>query len=155
MQLPERWPRCSLTTMVKSLAGAAILLGLYASFEVGHQAYSRALKSRTSWRAEQNINLNNWQRIMPSLATELSEKMLNDPQPVAFSPVDFQREGVRLVSWVPSGSGGDMSLEGPWQQVPSTFSMLAERDMQVLAFSLSAEKGVLSLTLQLVRNEES
>ncbi|WP_432699636.1 hypothetical protein ACRUMN_19025 [Kluyvera cryocrescens] len=48
-----------------------------------------------------------------------------------------------------------MSLEGPWQQVPSTFSMLAERDMQVLAFSLSAEKGVLSLTLQLVRNDES
>ena len=154
MQLPERWPRCSLTTMVKSLAGAAILLGLYASFEVGLQAYSRALESRTSWRAEQNINLNNWRRIMPSLATELSEKMLNDPQPVAFSPVDFQREGVRLVSWVPSAVGGEMSLEADWQQVPATFSMLAERGMQVIAFSLSPGNGALNFSLQLVRDDE-
>lgn len=154
MQLPERWPKCSLTTMVRCLACAAILLGIYVGYEIGHQAYSRALKSRMSWLAEQNINLKNWQRMTPIMATELSEKMLSDPLPVIFSPVDFQREGVRLVSWVPSGTGGDMTLETPWQQVPSAFSMLAEREMQVLAFSLSAEKGVLSLTLQLVRNDE-
>nr|EKU4731311.1 DNA utilization protein HofO [Kluyvera ascorbata] len=73
---------------------------------------------------------------------------------IPFSPVDLQREGVRLVSWVPSAVGGEMSLEADWQQIPATFSMLAERGMQVIAFSLSPGNGALNFSLQLVRDDE-
>ena len=47
-----------------------------------------------------------------------------------------------------------MSLEADWQQVPTMFSMLAERGMQVIAFSLSPGNGALNFSLQLVRDDE-
>ena len=48
-----------------------------------------------------------------------------------------------------------MSLETPWQSVPSTFPLLAERGMQVTAFVLMAHNDALRFTLQLVRDDES
>ena len=154
MQLPENWLRFSSVTMVRGSACIAILFGIYVSYEVGHQAYSRALKSQISRQAGQIYNTKSWHRILPIKTVLLGEKTQGDEQMLPFSPVDFQRDGVRLVSWIPSAAGGDMSLETPWLRVPPTFTMLAERGMQVSAFSLNAEKGVLRFTLQLVRDDE-
>jgi len=153
MRLPEGGLRISPVVTVKGCACFAILLGIYASYLVGHQAYHRALKSHIAWRAEQVHSVENWQRIM-SLHAEVQHGLLQGEKPVmAFSPAHFQHQGVRLVSWVPSDSGGEMSLEAPWQQVPPLFLMLAERSMQVVDFSLRAEKEALSLTFQLVRHD--
>lgn len=153
MRLPDSSLRISPAGAVKGCACFAILLGIYVSYQVGHQAYHRALKSHVSWRAERAHSVESWRRIMP-LQAEVQHGMLQGERPgIAFSPAHFQHQSVRLVSWVPSDSGGEMSLEAPWQQVPPLFLMLAERSMQVVDFSLRAEKEALSLTFQLVRHD--
>lgn len=154
MQFPENRLRLSAKAMVKCGGCIAILLGVYAGYGIGYRAYSRAIESQVSWHAAQAINAKSWRRIMPIMAADRNAKAVGTSPFIAFSPVDFQREGARLMSWVPSDTGGEMSLEIPWQQVPATFSMLAERGMQVIAFTLRAENGVLRFILQLVHNDE-
>lgn len=153
MSFPKEWLRWSSAMMMRGGGCVAILLGAYAAYDVGYQAYARAHKSEVTWQTAQGYNAKSWRRIMPMKTLELNEKAEVGKQLIVFSPVDFQLKGARLVSWIPSASGGDMSLETPWQQVPATFSRLAERGMQVIAFSLSAENGVLRLGLQLGRDD--
>ena len=76
------------------------------------------------------------------------------PPVVAFSPAAFQQAGAKLVSWQPSDKGGELVLDTPWLQVVSTFSLLAERDMQVAAFALTGENGTLRFTMRLVHDDE-
>lgn len=154
MQLPDSWLRISSTTLIAGGACVAILLGVYAAYAVGHQAYQRVSKSHQSWQTGRVHNAEGWRRMMQIKTAAQRETEQGDAPLIPFSPVDLQREGVRLVSWVPSAVGGEMSLEADWQQVPATFSMLAERGMQVIAFSLSPGNGALNFSLQLVRDDE-
>ena len=50
--------------------------------------------------------------------------------------------------------GGEMVLESRWPQAVETFLLLAERDMQIPAFSLSASDNGLRFTLQLEHDDD-
>ena len=71
------------------------------------------------------------------------------PEPHTFTPLDFQTEGRQLVRWQPAQIGGEMVLETRWEKVAQTFSLLAERDMFIPAFSLAVDEKGLRFTLQL------
>ena len=66
-----------------------------------------------------------------------------------FSPLDFQGGGMRLVHWKPSHSGGELTLDAEWQAIPTVFSRLAQRDVQIAAFSISPQEALLRLRLEL------
>lgn len=70
-------------------------------------------------------------------------------QLLPFSPLDFQRSGVRLVYWHPSAKGGEMALKATWQALPPVFAQLAQRNMRISQFSMSKEGTALLLTLNL------
>lgn len=71
----------------------------------------------------------------------------------AFSPLDFQSDGVQLLRWRPASQGGEMLLETPWAQVPHIFARLADSQMQVPVFSLIARDNALHCLLQLEGND--
>jgi pilus assembly protein HofO len=66
-----------------------------------------------------------------------------------FSPLDFQSSDARLVQWKPLSSGGELTLDADWQAVPAVFSRLAQRNAQVMAFSLTPQGAKLRLRVQL------
>lgn len=66
----------------------------------------------------------------------------------AFSPLDFQGQGTRLVRWLPSAKGGELSLEADWIQVPALFDAIAQRGMGVMAFSVEPGEARLKLIVQ-------
>ena len=66
-----------------------------------------------------------------------------------FSPLEFQGAGTRLVHWKPLQNGGELTLDAEWQAIPTVFSRLAQRDVQVAAFALSAQGSALRLRVEL------
>ncbi|WP_449554998.1 HofO family protein [Lelliottia amnigena] len=66
----------------------------------------------------------------------------------AFSPLDFQTHGVRLVRWLPSAKGGELSLDADWMQIPALFEAIAQRGMGVTAFSVEPGESRLKLIVQ-------
>lgn len=89
-----------------------------------------------------------WLRLMP-LQTALQNVLPDEQQRSLFSPVALPVSGAMLVTWRPSGHGGELLLEARWQAVPPLFSWLAECGMRVTGFSLRPEKEALLMTLQL------
>ncbi|POP43221.1 hypothetical protein CHU32_20750 [Superficieibacter electus] len=71
----------------------------------------------------------------------------------AFSPLDFQVDDARFVSWQPAIKGGTLVLDSSWQPVPDIFALLAQQDMTVTAFTLEPVAGRLHFTLQLEPND--
>lgn len=69
----------------------------------------------------------------------------------AFSPLDFQGQGRQIVRWQPTTEGGELVLETSWPAGIATFPLLAERGMQVPAFSLLLVENALQLTLRMER----
>lgn len=151
--LLELWSRFLALGGVRLAALLAVLPGLCGGYWLGHQSRNEAQTSRAAWQSQREKNTAGERRLL-GLRAELVEFGMDSIATQPFSPVDFQRQGVRLVSWLPTATGGEMVLETPWQQVAPTFTRLAECDMQVAAFSLAAESGVLRLNLQLVRGDE-
>ncbi|MEO3991637.1 HofO family protein [Pseudocitrobacter cyperus] len=140
MQLPERWQ--------------AGLAGIVSIAAIGMLALLRPESTlqeaqRTAWQQQQALRAARWQSVMSRQRALLpiEEKTVAAGKP--FSPVDFQRQGSELVSWTPAGRGGELALEIEWNQIPSVFALLAERDMQVMAFSIKAGVVRHMLTLQL------
>lgn len=146
-----------LSPLIKVKAGAclAILLAVYGGYLAGHQAYRDAEQRRGAQLTQHQQYLFISQRFMRTRAEMLSTPRLDEKNTLPFTPADFQRAGARLTGWQPTDAGGEMSLETPWQSVPSTFPLLAERGMQVKAFVLMTHNDALRFTLQLVRNDES
>lgn len=103
------------------------LAELHAQQQSRSQLWTSALPLRQAWGAEATAPL---------------------PERV-FSALAFQTGSTRLLSWHPTGRGGEMVLQTGWQDVPETFTRLAEQDMQVSAFSLALKEGVLHLRLEL------
>lgn len=66
-----------------------------------------------------------------------------------FSPLDFQADGTRLVHWKPLQSGGELTLDADWQVIPAVFSFLAQRDVQIAAFTISPQDAGLRLHMEL------
>lgn len=146
-----------LSPVIKVRMGAflAILLAAYGGYLAGHQAYRDAEQRRSAQLAQHQKYLAILQRVMRTRAEMLSTPVLGEKNTLPFTPADFQRAGAHLTGWQPTDAGGEMSLETPWQSVPSTFPLLTERGMRVTAFVLMAHNDALRFTLQLVRNDES
>lgn len=153
MKIPDGWRQLLPTARVIVAALLAMILAIYACFQAASQAYLHTQKSREVRQIQHTAMLSGWQQWL-SLRDTAKKSMQSLDKTMPFSPVSFQRAGTRLLSWLPSAKGGEMVLEIAWQQVPSTFEMLAERDMQVVGFALVAENNVLRLTLQLVADDE-
>lgn len=153
MKLPDGWRQLSLTARVRVSALLVMSIGIYVCFQAGYPAFLSAQKSREIRQIQHTGMMSSWQRLL-SLPASTDVSLQPSVKAIPFSPVSFQRAGARLKGWLPSGKGGEMVLETAWQQVPSTFVMLAERDMRVVNFTLTAENGVLRLTLQLVSDDE-
>ena len=153
MKLPDGWRQLSPTTRVRVAALLAMIIGIYVCIQTGYPAFLSAQKVREIRQIQHTAMMSGWRRLLslPALTDVSLQPSVNA---IPFSPVSFQRAGVRLKGWLPSGKGGEMVLETGWQQVLSTFAMLAERDMRVVNFALAAENGVLRLTLQLVSADE-
>lgn len=155
MPFLERIRRLSPVMKVRAGALLAILLAVYGGFLAGHQAYLDAEQRRGTRLTQHRQYLAILQRVMRTKAEMLSTPRLGEKNTLPFTPADFQRAGAHLTGWKPMDAGGEMSLETPWQSVPATFLLLAERGMQVEAFVLMPHNDALRFTLQLVRNDES
>ena len=155
MPFLERIRRLSPVIKVRAGALMAILLAVYGGYLAGHQAYLDAKQRRGAQLTQHRQYMAILQRVMRTKAEILSMPRVDEKNTIPFTPVDFQRAGARLTGWQPTDAGGEMSLETPWQSVPSTFPLLAERGIQVTAFGLMPHNDTLRFTLQLVRNDES
>lgn len=137
MQRPERWHAGLAGLLLMAAGGMAFLL------------QPEAASQSVAWKQQQVVRIARWQSVMPlRVALNVAaDATLATTKP--FSPVDFQRPGAELMSWTPAGRGGELVLESIWEQVPSVFTLLAERGMRVVAFSLQAGETRHVLTLQL------
>ncbi len=137
MQRPERWHAGLAGLLLMAAGGVAFLL------------QPEPASQSVAWKQQQVVRIARWQSVMPLRAAlnVAADATLATTKP--FSPVDFQRPGAELMSWTPAGRGGELVLESIWEQVPSVFTLLAERGMRVVAFSLQAGETRHVLTLQL------
>ena len=149
MQIPE----FSTSGTVHLVGLLAALAGILFCYSLGHQASLAAEQGSLAREQAHQRYLANWRRLMV-LRTELPASERESRPALAFTPAAFQQAGARLVSWHPSVEGGELVLETPWAQVPPAFTLLAERGMQVAAFSLTHENGALRFRLRLVRDEK-
>lgn len=148
-----RLPELSTSGAVRFAGLLAALAGIALCYSIGHQASLAAEKGRLAREEQHQRYLANWRRLMAlRTASPASERDSRPARP--FTPAAFQQEGARLVSWHPSAEGGELALDTPWAQVPPAFTRLAERDMQVVAFSLIHENGALRFRLRLVRDDK-
>jgi pilus assembly protein HofO len=145
MLRPERWQM--------AMAGAWLLMLLVGGYLLQPDAARPGLR-RDSLRQQQTQHAALWPRVMRLQQAVVGAQTPPPAATVPFSPVDFQRQDVALVSWMPAGRGGDIVLESAWYQVPATFGLLAERGMQVNAFSIQPGAERLLLTLQLEGGDE-
>lgn len=58
------------------------------------------------------------------------------PTEAAFSPLAFQRDGIRLVHWQPHARGGSFTLSAEWTQIPALFTRLAQAGVGISEFSV-------------------
>ena len=146
MLRPERWQIGLAGLLLLAMAGAMFLL---------HPESTQQDALREDWKQLQASRAGLWQsvRARQTAISLLEEKIWAAIKP--FSPVDFQRPGAELVRWTPAGRGGEMVLETVWEQVPSVFTLLAERGMRVSAFSIRAGATQHTLTLQLESQNEN
>lgn len=144
MRRPERWQTLLTGLLILTLGGA---LGLLRS----QLAQQDAL--RTAWRQQQALRAARWQSVVPLQAALSSLKISAAAARRPFSPVDFQRQDAELVSWKPDERGGELVLETAWGSIPSVFTLLAERGMQVTAFAIKAGARRHLLTLHLEDND--
>lgn len=148
-----RLPELSTSGAVRFAGLLAALAGVLLCYSIGRQASLAAEKGRLAREEQHQRYLANWQRLM-ALRTAVPASEMDSRPALPFTPAAFQQTGARLVSWLPSAEGGELTLETPWAQVPPAFTQLAERDMQVAAFSLTNESGALRFRLRLVRDDK-
>lgn len=138
-RLTDRW--CDFSPRVR-LGIGLMMLGVLAV--VGHFC------SHEPFRETRLPQLNaQWQKIMPLLPVA-SHALPAATKP--FSALDMDSPGSRVVSWQPSGRGGELALEANWPGIPPLFNRLAERGRTVRGFSILPESHHLRLTLQIEAN---
>lgn len=72
----------------------------------------------------------------------------------AFSPLGLQSQAQQLVRWQPGAGGGEVELETRWAAALTTFTQLAQCDMLIPSFSLTAGEGGLRFLLQLEQDDD-
>jgi len=110
----------------------------------------------------QRLTLRQQSALQPELRAEwrklrglaLPEEQIELSEVRRFSPLDFHGQARQLLRWQPMQGGGELVLESRWPQAVETFSLLAERGMQIPAFTLSASESGLRFTLQLEHDDE-
>ncbi|WP_077248560.1 hypothetical protein [Kluyvera georgiana] len=153
MRLPDGGRAVSRLNALRLTGLMALLAGCGLCFYMMKQVNLTFEKGNEARQRQHAQYVAGWQRLMPlRVLPEGAESAV--PPVVAFSPAAFQQAGAKLVSWQPSDKGGELVLDTPWLQVVSTFSLLAERDMQVAAFALTGENGTLRFTMRLVHDDE-
>ncbi|MDA8492053.1 hypothetical protein [Kluyvera georgiana] len=153
MRLPDGGRAVSRLNALRLAGLMALLAGCGLCFYMMKQVNLTFEKGNEARQRQHAQYVAGWQRLMPlRVLPEGAESAV--PPVVAFSPAAFQQAGAKLVSWQPSDKGGELVLDTPWLQVVSTFSLLAERDMQVAAFALTGENGTLRFTMRLVHDDE-
>lgn len=153
MRLPDGWRAVSRLNALRLTGLMALLAGCGLCFYMMKQVNLTFEKGNEARQRQHAQYVAGWQRLMPlRVLPERAESAV--PPVVAFSPAAFQQAGAKLVSWQPSDKGGELVLDTPWLQVVSTFSLLAERDMQVAAFALTGENGTLRFTMRVVHDDE-
>lgn len=153
MRLRDGWRAVSRLNALRLTGLMALLAGCGLCFYMMKQVNLTFEKGNEARQRQHAQYVAGWQRLMPlRVLPEGAESAV--PPVVAFSPAAFQQAGAKLVSWQPSDKGGELVLDTPWLQVVSTFSLLAERDMQVAAFALTGENGTLRFTMRLVHDDE-
>lgn len=144
--LLERW--CESRPWCRRVCGGlGILL-------VGLAAWSTALRPVERQCAERQQQLVQAVRINASLwpfasKTTLRPETQTTREMMPFSPLDFQGEGTTLLHWKPLHNGGELALESAWKAIPALFSRLAQRDVEVAAFTISPQSTALRLRLEL------
>ena len=153
MRLPDGWRAVSRLNALRLTGLMALLAGCGLCFYMMKQVNLTFEKGNEARQRQHAQYVAGWQRLMPLGGSPEGAEPAVRPV-VAFSPAAFQQAGAKLVSWQPSDNGGELVLDTPWPQVVSTFSLLAERDMQVAAFALTGENGTLRFTMRLVHDDE-
>lgn len=150
---PERWLALSARSRVAAwLAGTAIcatLAWLLAVRPYASEQAQRLAELHTQQQGRSQL----WASIMP-LRQGWGAETTAPLSGRAFSALAFQTGSARLLSWHPTGHGGEMVLQTGWQDVPETFARLAEQGMRVSAFSLTLKEGVLHLRLELESGDD-
>lgn len=140
MLRPERWQVSTASALILVLIAGAYWL---------RPEYIRRENAWESLRQQRVEHQARWQRVVAQQQAIAAAQPNAPGVVIPFSPVDFQRKDAQLVNWSPAGEGGEMVLEIGWEQIPNTFSLLAERGVQVTAFSIKPGAERLLLTLQL------
>jgi len=149
---PERWLALSARSRVAVwLTGTAICAVLAWLLAVRPYASEQAQRL-ARLHAQQQSRSQLWASIMPLRAGEQTATASLPGR--AFSALVFQTGSARLLSWHPTGDGGEMVLQTGWRDVPESFARLAEQGMQVSAFSLALKEGVLHLRLELESGDD-
>lgn len=66
-----------------------------------------------------------------------------------FSVLDFQFHGVTLIHWKPLPTGGELTLDAGWEQIPSIFTRLAQLDVRINGFDIRPQGGQLRVSIRL------
>jgi len=134
--LAERWCDCSPRIRCGGWLSMLLLLMLMVSFARKTQP---GIASPTPLAAQ-------WQKTLPLRGPAIP---LSDTISAPFSALDFDRPESSLLSWQPSGHGGELALSTDWAAIPALFARLAERRQAIRGFSIKPGQQRLTLTLQL------
>lgn len=129
---------CGYTCVLVMIAALSLIYPLMQERDAQREAFARQHAAvQSQWRE------------LYQLAAQVDPPLLmSDEQTIPFTPLALQSTQARLIHWIPSAQGGEISLRSTWEAIPSVFSLLADRDMRVNRFSLSAEGEALLFTLQ-------
>lgn len=148
---PEVWlalsPRMRAICWLAAMFSSVLLIGWFAIRPL-NQAQRLTLRQQSALQPELQAE---WRKLR-TLA--LPEAQSAGTEVRRFSPLDFHGQARQLLRWQPMQGGGELVLESRWSQAVETFSLLAERGMQIPAFSLSASESGLRFTLQLEHDDD-
>lgn len=148
---PDVWlalsPRMRAVCWLAATLIGILLIGWFAIRPLNH-AQRLTLRQQSALQLELQVE---WRKLR---ALALPEEQIELSEVRRFSPLDFHDQTRQLLRWQPMQGGGEMVLESRWPQAVETFLLLAERDMQIPAFSLSASDNGLRFTLQLEHDDD-
>ncbi len=130
----------------------SVFCGLLLMWWLAISPLNTAQERLVNQQREQQVALQMQWRKLRTLFTPPQGLPLSESQD--FSPLGFQAPDRQLIRWQPGQDGGELVLETRWSSVAETFALLAGVGMQVPAFSLVADAGLLRFTLRLERDDD-
>lgn len=140
-ELVERW--CDLSRSGRWACWFVLLLVAVAGGSYSHLTMP-ALPEISDTKAQ-------WKRLM---VLRQQSALPEVPPREPFSPLGFQATDVKLVSWQPSGRGGELVLDSGWRSIADLFSLLARSGTALQAFHVLPHAGALRITLTLEADDD-